>query len=130
MIRGYQVLFSVKTSLKSASKNLKQALISFAITRNFKDMNILTYFGGSHLRSCAAMAEWLKAPVLKPKTWVQYCGWSSLLSSQHFIDSSILIFFRLRENRFEYFLFDTRYDQKVSGFVLCEGTPNNTFLTS
>ena len=46
--------------------HLASALVSFAITRNFKDKNILTYFGGNHLRSCAAAAVWLKAPVLKP----------------------------------------------------------------
>ena len=40
-------------------------LVSFAITRYFKDKNILTYFGGSHLRARAAMAEWLHAPVLE-----------------------------------------------------------------
>ena len=56
-------------------------------------MNILMYFGGSHLRSCAALAEWLKAPVLKPKTWVQLSTWSSLLSNQDYIESSILIYF-------------------------------------
>ena len=38
--------------------------------QNFYDNNILTYFKGSHLRSCASAAEWLHAPVLKPKTWV------------------------------------------------------------
>ena len=41
------------------------ALVFFATTKNFKDKNILTYFGGSHLRARAAMAEWLKAPVLE-----------------------------------------------------------------
>ena len=45
-----------------------RALVSFAITTNFKDKNTLKYFGGSHLRSCAAVVEWLKAPILKPKT--------------------------------------------------------------
>ena len=30
------------------------------------------------------------------------------------------MFFQLRQNRIEYFLFDTRYDQRVSGFILCE----------
>ena len=39
------------------------------------------------------MAEWLKAPVLKPKTWAQVSTWSSLLSSQHYIESIILNFF-------------------------------------
>ena len=37
----------------------------FATTKNFQDKNILTYFGGSHLRVRAAMAEWLKAPLLE-----------------------------------------------------------------
>ena len=105
------------------------ALISFAITRNLKDKNILAHFGGNHLRSCAVVAEWFKAPVLKSKTWVQYSGWSSLSSNQDYIESSILIFFQLRQNRFEYFLLDTKFDQKVSGFILCEDAPKSTFLT-
>ena len=75
------------------------------------------------------MAEWLNAPVLKPYTWVQVSTWSLLLSNQDYIESSILIFFRLRQNCFEYFLFDARYDQKVSGFILCEDAPKSTFLT-
>ena len=66
MIRGYQVSFSVKTSQKSAFYDLKQSIYFFcATTKNFKDKNILTYFGGSHLRARAAMAEWLNAPLLK-----------------------------------------------------------------
>ena len=73
--------------------------------------------------------KWLNAPVLKPKIWVQVSTWSSLLSNQHYIESSILIFFRLRQNRFEYFLFDTRYGQRVSGFILREDAPKSTFLT-
>ena len=92
-------------------------------------MNTLTYFGGSHLRARAAVAEWLTAPVLKPKTWVQYSGWSLLSSNEHYIESSILIFFRLRQNRFQCLFFDTRYDHKVSGFILCEDAPKSTFLT-
>ena len=87
------------------------------------------YFGGSHLRSCAAVAERLNVPVLKSKTWVQVSTWSSLLSNQHYIESSILIFFRLRQNRFKYFLFDSRCDQRVSGFILYEDAPKSTFLT-
>ena len=39
------------------------------------------------------MADWLHAPVLKPMTWVQLSTWPSLLSNQHYIESSILIFF-------------------------------------
>ena len=66
MIRGYQVSFSVKTSQKSPFQDLKLARqFLFATTNKFKDKNILTYFGGSHLRARAAMAEWLKAPVLE-----------------------------------------------------------------
>ena len=73
------------------------------------------------------MVEWLNAPMLKPKTWVQVSTWSSLLSNQHYIESRILIFFRLRQNGFEYFLFDTRYDQRVSGFILCKDIPKTRF---
>ena len=66
MIRGYQVSFSVKTSQKSAFQDLKLARhFFFATTKNFQDKYILTYFGGSHLRARAAMAEWFKAPVLE-----------------------------------------------------------------
>ena len=61
----------------------------FATTIKFQEKYILTYFGGSHLRACAAMAEWLKAPVLKHKTWVQLSTWPSLLSNQDHIESSI-----------------------------------------
>ena len=69
MIRGYKISFSVKTSHKSASKDLKLARLFLLLSlQNFKDNNILTYFGGSHLRSDAAAAEWLNAPVLKPNT--------------------------------------------------------------
>ena len=76
MIRGYQVSFSVKTSQQSASKDLKLARYFLLLSlQNFNDQNILTYFGGSHLRSFAAVAEWLNAPVLKPNTWVQSFTW-------------------------------------------------------
>ena len=61
----------------------------FANTKNFRDNYILTYFGGSHLCARAAMAKWFKAPGLKPKTWVQLSTWPSLLSNQHYIESSI-----------------------------------------
>ena len=37
--------------------------------------------------------------------------------------------FRLQQNRFQYFLFDANYDQRVSGFILCEDAPKITFLT-
>ena len=37
----------------------------FATTRNFQDKYISMYFGRSHLRARAAMAEWFKAPVLE-----------------------------------------------------------------
>ena len=130
MITKYQVSFPVKTSQKSASKDLKLARYFVLLSlQNFKDNNILTYFEGCHLRSCAAVAECLNAPVLKPNTWVQVSTWSSLSSNQDYIESSILIFFRLRQNCFEYFLFDARYDQKVSGFILCEDATKSTFLT-
>ena len=66
MIIGYQVSFSVKTSQKSTFQDLKLTRqLFFATTNKFKDKNILTYFGGSHLRARAAMAEWFEAPVLE-----------------------------------------------------------------
>ena len=66
MIKGYQVLFSVKTPQKSAIfRPQASALVFFVITRNFKDKNTLTYFGGSHLRSCDAVAEWVNTSVRK-----------------------------------------------------------------
>ena len=52
-----------------------------------------------HPKLVTAMADWLKAPVLKPKTWIQYSGWLSLSSNQHYSKCSILIFFQLRQNR-------------------------------
>ena len=82
MIRGYQVSFSVKTSHKSASKDIKLArYFLLLLQQNFIDKSILTYFGSSHLHSCAAVAEWLNAPVLKPKNWVQLSTWSLFLSN-------------------------------------------------
>ena len=71
------------------------------------------YFGSCHPRSYSAVTEWLNAPVLKPTTWVQLSTWPLLLSNLDYIESSIIIFFRLRQNCFEYFLFDSTYDQSV-----------------
>ena len=66
MIRGYQDLFSVKTSQKTAfTTSSYRASFFFATTKNFKDKYILTYFGGIHLRAFAAMAEWFKTPLLE-----------------------------------------------------------------
>ena len=48
----------------------------------------------------AAVAEWLKAPVPEPKTWVQYSGGSSLSSNQDYIKSSTLICFSIVYNIF------------------------------
>ena len=92
MIRGYQFSFSVKMSHKSASKDLKVARYFHLLSLQNFNKNISTYFRGSQLRSCAAVAL-LNAPVLKPKTWVQVSTWSSLLPNQDYIESSILIFF-------------------------------------
>ena len=36
----------------------------------------------------------LRHQCLHPNTWVQFSGWSSLLLNQHYIESSILFFFR------------------------------------
>ena len=63
----------------------------FAITRNFKDKSVLSYFGGSHLRARVVVDQWLKAHMdecLKPKTWIQLSNWPSLLSMQHYIEST------------------------------------------
>ena len=66
MIKGYQISFSVTTTQKSALQDLKLASkFFFATTKNFKDKNILTNVGGSHLRAHAALTEWLHAPVLE-----------------------------------------------------------------
>ena len=130
MIKGYQVSFSVKTSQKSAFQNLKLARYFFLLplkilrTRIFwRTLEVVTY---------ARVLPWsngLRCQCLKPKTWVQISTWPSLLSSQSYNESNILIWFPLRQNRFQYFLFDTRYDQRVSGFILTEDVPKNTFLT-
>ena len=69
------------------------------------------------------------AQCLKPKTWIQLSTWPSLLSNQDYIESNILIFFDYDKIAFNIFLLDTRYDQRVSGFILCEDAPKITFLT-
>ena len=71
----------------------------------------------------------VKGTSAKPKTWVQYSGWSSLSSNQDYIDSSILIFLSNTTKSLSYFFFDTKFDQTVSGFILCEDAPKSTFLT-
>ena len=45
---------------------------------------------------------------------------SSLVSSTPPLPANIIFFFRIRLNRFQCFLFDTTYDQRISGFILCE----------
>ena len=68
------------------------------------------------------------------------CAWNlrpgfNYLLAHHFYQTNIilnlayLLFFRLRQNCFEYFMFDTRYDQRVSGFILSEDATKSTFLT-
>ena len=47
----------------------------------------------SHLRASAAVAKWLKAPVLETKTWVQLYSWPSLSSNQDYFESSMHIIF-------------------------------------
>ena len=53
------------------------------------------------------------------------------LSNQDYIESSILsFFFDYDKIAFALICLDTRYDQRVSGFILCEDAPKITFLTS
>ena len=40
-----------------------------------------------------------------------------------------LIFFDLDKIAFDIFCFDTKYDRRVSGFILCQDAPKITFLT-
>ena len=83
------------------------------------------------LVTAARVLRWpngLRRHSLKPKTNVQLSTWPSLLSNQEYIESSILIFFPLQQKRFEYLLFDTTYDQRVSGFILYERIPKISFL--
>ena len=55
---------------------------------------------------------------MKPKICDQLSTWPLLLPNKDYIESRI--FFRFRQNRFQYVLFDYRYDQRVSGFIFCE----------
>ena len=61
-------------------------------------------------------------------TCVQLSTWPSLLSNQDYIKSRILIFFFDYDKIVHNILFDTIYDQRVSGFILCKDVPKINFL--
>ena len=71
------------------------ALVFFATTKNFQDKYILMYFGGSHPRARAAMAEWFRAPVLETYDLgsIIYLAIAFVKQKLGYIKSSILIFF-------------------------------------
>ena len=61
-------------------------------------------------------------------------GFNHLLGDRFYQTNIILnlayqFFFRLRQKRFESVLFDSRYDQRALGFILCEDARKSTFLT-
>ena len=67
---------------------------------------------------------------LKSKPRVQLSAWPSFLSYQDYIESSVLnFFFNYDKIVYNIALFDPRYGQKVSGFILREDASNMTFLT-